>query len=80
MQHWAFWEGFSQNSLHERGVDHVLNTRLNEEREEKKLIKLLEKHRGSIGCIERMGDEQREKFFEEFEKKNSSEIFRKYVD
>lgn len=52
--------------------------RMNEEREKKELIELFEKHKGSIESIERMSDEQRETLFGEFEKKDSSEIFRKY--
>ena len=52
--------------------------RMNEELEKKKIIAYLEKHKGSIERIERMDDVQREKFFEEFAKKDSSEIFRKY--
>jgi len=52
--------------------------RMNEELEKKESIELLEKHKGSIEKIERMSDEQREVFFEEFEKKDSSQILRKY--
>lgn len=51
---------------------------MNEEFEKKKLIELLEKHKGSIEKIERMNDGEREAFFEKFVKKDKSEIFRKY--
>ena len=52
--------------------------KMNDELEKKKIIEYLEKHKGSIERIERMDDLQREKFFQEFSKKESSEIFRKY--
>lgn len=52
--------------------------RMNEELEKKKIIEYLDKHKGSVERIERMDDVQREKFFEEFTKRDSSEIFRKY--
>jgi len=62
-----------QRLLHKLGFK-----RTNEELEKKKLTESLEKHKGSIEKIERMSDKQREKFFEEFEKKDSSKIFKKY--
>jgi len=52
--------------------------KMNEELEKKKAIAFLEDHKGTIEKIERMDDEQRKKFFEEFAKKDSSEIFIKY--
>jgi Arc/MetJ-type ribon-helix-helix transcriptional regulator len=52
--------------------------KMNEELEKKKIIEYLEKHKGSIERIERMDDLQREKFFQEFSREESSEIFRKY--
>jgi Arc/MetJ-type ribon-helix-helix transcriptional regulator len=52
--------------------------KMNEELEKKKIIEYLEKHKGSIERIERMDDLQREKFFQEFLREESSEIFRKY--
>ena len=52
--------------------------KMNDELEKKRIIEYLEKHKGSIERIERMDDLQREKFFQEFSKKESSEIFRKY--
>ena len=44
----------------------------------KKVIAFLKDHKGTIEKIERMDDEQREKFFEEFAEKDGSEIFKKY--